>query len=157
MLPKLICYFRCNVCFLYFSTKSLWKSFKDRALTVFVSLASAKVRQDFILTKDLQEKIKKKCVFCEFRDFEEMFWWVRMAILNTTLYFTHPPRLRRYSTDEQGERLIRSFRWDFLKKTIYYILCMGRCEWSYSKGQGTSATSSSTSISRFGKLSWRAS
>ena len=61
MLPKLICYFRCNVCFLYFSTKSLWKSFKDRVLTVLFSLASAKVEQKFIPAKYFWWKFQEKC------------------------------------------------------------------------------------------------
>ena len=42
MLPKLICYFRCNVCFLYFSTKSLWKSFKDRCAKRFRFVSECK-------------------------------------------------------------------------------------------------------------------
>ena len=63
MLPKLICYFRCNVCFLYFSTKSLWKSFKDRGANRFRFVSECKIRARNHSDKIFSRKILRKIEF----------------------------------------------------------------------------------------------
>ena len=55
---------------MFVSCTSLQKVYENLSkivmLTVLFSLASAKVEQDFILTKELQEKFKKKVIFVGF-------------------------------------------------------------------------------------------